>query len=300
MKIATFGAKHWGSQLPRIEQGFVALGHEIVETIDSADVIYANNSPYDQILRDKSAGLLRGKKLIFCCLDVPFHIRDFDYITLESQLRQADAVCSISKYVRWQLQATFDLDSTIIYQPIKPVSYDPTLRRNWPYRFLSAGRRSDPNKRSKIWVDALQLLGYSHSQVALVGNEPGWGDWLGVATDQELNMAYNSVDFVLATGLVEGMCLPVLEAMACGAIPVACRDLTTRNEFLPSDLFPEYDEVDPDPVSIAKFIARYVQDEKATREMKERLRGHFVANWQDKLSGISVARRILEVYERIN
>lgn len=299
MKIATNGARHWGSQIPRIEDGFRALGHEITLYWHEADLVYSQND-HAQVVADKLAGRLkRGAKVVLTCLDVPTHIPGFDVKSLATQLAAADAVCTISAFGQWQVKTLLDLDSTVVYQPIKGVKRDPAARQQPFYRFAHCGRRVDENKRASLGVAALQLLGYTAQDLCLVGNEPGWGDYLGVLSDQNLNVVYNSVDLVLCTSALEGLSLVPLEAMACGAVPVVCRDMTTRTELLPPDLFPEYDTVLPHPESLARFIASLVNDDSGTRlaNLRQRLHDHYRTTWQERTSPAGVATRILQTYE---
>jgi hypothetical protein len=60
--------------------------------------------------------------------------------------------------------------------------------------------------------------------------------------------------------------------------------------------FPEYDLVNPDPVSIAKFIARLEQKNGVKEEFIGRLRAHYDVNLSWKFDKVNVAKRILEVY----
>lgn len=302
MKVFTNGARHWGGQIDRIDTGFRSIGHEVTPYISEADLIYSNNS-HAQIIADKAAGRLKaGAKVILTCLDVPTHLGDAcDAKGITAELAQADAVCTISRFGQWQVKELLGLNSSVIYNPIKPVSRRPELARKPFYRFAHIGRRSDENKRATLGVQALQLLGYSEKDLALVGNEGGWGDYLGVLSDENLNIVYNSVDFVMCCSLVEGLCLPVLEAMAAGAVPVVCNDMTTREELLPPDLFPEYELVQPIPSLIARFIATYTNDEGGVRlaALKERLYRHYLNAWADRVSPTGVAKAILDVYAEL-
>jgi glycosyltransferase involved in cell wall biosynthesis len=133
-----------------------------------------------------------------------------------------------------------------------------------------------------------------------VGNEQGWGDYCGVLNDENLNRVYNSVDFVLTLGAIEGLSLPTVEAMACGVIPVVHNRMTTRRELLPPEIFPEYNSVDMEPASVARFISRFTNDPAAMTEMKNRLRAHYQTNWAHKLTGRAVAERILEAAKNIS
>ncbi len=301
MKICTRGSSaFFAGQIDRIEAGFVALGHEITDHYHEADLIYINNPPFTQVIRDKLAGNVRGK-LIFTVLDIPEHLFPrFDIAALKTELEHADAVCVISKYVQSQVKQYLRMDSHAIYQPIKPVTYNPQPRDPSRSLFVHVGRRSDSNKRFHLGVAALQLLGVHYQQLALVGNEPaGWGDYLGVLKDEHLNDVYNHVDFALTLGRIEGISLPTVEAMAAGVIPVVCNDMTTRKELLPPDLFPEYNDVESNPQSVARFIADFMNDRQKMDDMKMRLRAHFEDEWERKMSPVGVASRILDVYQSI-
>jgi hypothetical protein len=298
MKIYTDGAKHWGGQLPRIEEGFKELRHNITPYISEADLVYSNNPWWDQIIKDKNEGKIKGK-IILNVLDVPVHLQDYDVKKLQAQLHCADAITSISAWTSNSVERYCGLPSKIIYNPIKPVGYKPEIREKPFFKFAHVGRRYDQNKRASVGFFAVQILGFTSNDVCLIGNESGWGNYMGVINDNDLNTVYNSVDFVLATGKIEGIGLPAIEAMACGAIPVLCNDLTTLEEFFPKNIFPEYHEVEPNPPSVARFIARYINNSEAMQEMKLRLLNHYNKNWMSKFSGYSVARSIIDTYDSI-
>lgn len=302
MKVCTHGSRFYGGQVDRIDAGFTELGHELTPHNHEADLIFSNDpAAFDQILIDACSGAAIDAKVIFNVQDLPLHIPSFDYAKLKSQLVKADAVTTISEYVQWQVKEYLGLDSHVIYQPMKPVTRDPSVAQvGSPARFLHVGRRYDPNKRARLGVGALQLLGHHQHDLFLVGNETGWGDYVGVLDDWGLNSVYNSVDFVLCTSKIEGLCLPVLESMAAGAIPVVCNDMTTRRELLPPDLFPEYNSVEADFISIAYFIARFANNPAVMAKMKERLHAHYRKEWAHKLTGRAVAERIVEVARGIS
>lgn len=296
MKIYCEGSRFFGGQIERIESGFVQFGHELTTRISEADLLYCNNPWFEQLIKDKTEGRLKGK-LIFNVLDIPEHIiGQFDTVKLQLQLMAADKVTSISQWTRGRVENHCAVQSSVIWNPIKPIIRKPRNSGLWP--FISVGRRSDFNKRSQIWTSALQMLGIDHKDVALIGNEPWiWGEYLGVQSDLALNELYNGADFVLATGKIEGLNLPVIEGMAAGIIPVICNDLTTREELLPASIFPEYNNVTPDSMGVAAFVARFLKDQAAMEDMKNRLHQHYLDNWQEKTSPKGVARRILNEYD---
>src|SRR3954471_964127 len=97
MRIKTFGAKHFTGQLPRIEEGFKKLGHEIVE--EKPDLVYANNPWFDEAKAEK------GGIKVFNVLDVPHHIPDYDIDRLRGQLYFADKVTTISETTQKAVEA---------------------------------------------------------------------------------------------------------------------------------------------------------------------------------------------------
>lgn len=298
MKVICYGSRFYGGQVDRIEKGFVELGHEIVNEISHADLVYSNDpGGYKEVLSLKYADKVKGK-IVFNVLDIPEHnLPNFDLEGLELMLNHAHEVTCISKFVQDQLIRHLGQKSTVIYNPIKPVTYQPELtEKGRLLRFASVGRRFDPNKRFGLGVAALELLGIDYNRLALVGNDyVAWGHYFGVLNDESLNTMYNNVDFVLALGRVEGLNLPVLEAMSAGCIPVVINDMTTRNELLPSKEFPEYDEVLPNPISVSKFISKYLQNNDAMNGMKTRLRNFFInEGWVDKVSNKGVAQAIID------
>lgn len=299
MKIFSTGATFFGGQIDRINQGFISLGHEITPYIDDADLVYSNNFWNDQIIKDKIAGHIRGK-IIFNCLDIAPHLLDFPLDRFKGQAKYADAITTISTFVQNDLKARAGVESTVIYNPIKPITRlaEKPQRR---YRAMFVGRVNDPAKNTIVAAQALYLLGFSPNEVITVGDQPPFfgGDYWGIAMDEQLNQLYNEVDFVMFTSKSEGLGLPMTEAMAAGAIPVVLRELGTHEEFLPLSIFPEYGVVENDPRSVALFIARFLQNDERMREMKDRLYNHFEKNWREKLSGVGVAKAILQVYEKI-
>lgn len=302
LKVSCFGFRGVGSQVDRVEEGFRAEGCQLVDDpFVDADLIYANDSgAYAKLTEAKQRGGLRGK-LILNCLDLAPHIPSFPLAQIKEQLSHADAVTTISTFVQQDLAARAGVSATVIYNPIRPVSRNETLR--WNARpnpiAMFVGRVNDPAKRTGIGAAALSILGFGWDDMVTVGREqPHYGGaYVGEVTDAELNGIYNRSHFVMFPSFSEGLGLPMCEAMACGAIPVICNDLCTREEFFPRSVFPEYDEVEPNAPSIARFMNRFMQDNDAKEEFKARLWNHYKANWEVRLSPRGVAQAILGVYQ---
>lgn len=299
MKIFTEGCRQVYCQLPRIEQGFRELGHDITPHIGEADLIYFNNPPFSQVVEDKRNGSLRGK-IVLNVLDIPIrHIPDYDYGKLSHDLSHADAITSISKGTQADVLYYCGLHSKIIYQPINVINNTGT--KKYPaFKMLFVGRVNDSQKRTKIGYHAAQIVGFSAEQFLTVGTEvPGYGSYCGVINGPDLDDIYNSVDFVWCGSLWEGLGLPIFECLAAGKIPIICKDFNLREEFFPAALFPEYLEVEPTPESVAKFIIGFMQDNDKYSLLANRLHEHYNNSLKDKFSYLGVAKAILEVYDGI-
>jgi len=293
MKIFTSGARCVGSQIERIEEGFLQLGHEITTDITSAGLVYANNAWYDEIIEAKKAGKIKGK-IVFTVLDLAPHVPDFPVQKLKEQLVYADHICTISKFVQQDLKNRAGFDSTVIYQPIKKVYRTGVKKHN--FKAMLVGRVNDPAKKAVESVQALIAAGLNGGDVITVGREQPFygGAWANSVNDEVLNEIYNSVDFVMCMSTSEGMGLPALEAMSVGAVPVLPRDLTTHEEFFPTQVFPEYEFV-KDAETAKDFMLTLMRDKERMCEMKTRLVNHFERFWRENLNGDGVAKKILEV-----
>lgn len=296
------------SQSDRIKQGLNSLpGVQVTDYISDADLVYSNDAGhFSSILEDKAKGRLKpGARLVFNVLDIPLHLLppsgDYAFekvFALAEQLKQADAVTAISQYVQSQIQQYLGLPSTVIYNPIKDVS--PSIRlsgaRPYPFRALMVGRCLDSNKRIRsLGIPSLIAAGFDESEVAVVGGEyPGWGVNLGIVRDDVLNDLYNSVDYVMYPSMLEGMGLPPLEGMICGAVPIVCSDLTTISEFP----YPRFWWCYPSPQAIAYHLR--IRGENP--QVLEADRQHCLTlseGLAEDLGKVAVARRIIEVYKRL-
>jgi glycosyltransferase involved in cell wall biosynthesis len=298
IKVFTDGSRGVSCQLDRIDEGLLANNCQFVNDFTKADLIYSNNynENWQLYIDAKRKGSFAGC-LIFNVLDIPSwnFPHSFDLKDLYDKLIQADYVTTISQYVYWQLIRYYKLSSHVIYNPIQDVTNELRLKgeKPYPHKAMLIGRLRDPSKRVSLAINALMLAGYKQEEVAVVGSENiGWGSYLGVLSGEELHKLYNSVDYVCMPSLGEGLGLPGVEALASGAIPVVCSDLTTFREFYSPFLgnYPNYHD-------IAFFIGRgrqYYIDNfgKEIDSMRE--------NVLTRLTKDKVAQKIIYLYSQSN
>lgn len=284
MKVYVGGAEGYTNQVDRIRQGLIDLGCTITYCDSDADLIYVNNPPFSPLFKDTKA------IKIFNVLDIPEHLFPFFNVEdLKNQLSQADAITSISEFTAYQVKTHLGLDSTVIYNPIKPVYTINDFDRSGN-RFLYVGRANDNNKRFYLIKEVLRLLKIEESMLKVCGSEnPRFGDYQAVVTDAELNLRYNESDFIFLPSKIEGIGLPAIEGAICGAVPICCSDNLTAKEFFPYIDFPN-----PDPES----IANYISEEIKTGNIRRKLLKH-TDELLEMFSQRNVAKRILDVYFNI-
>lgn len=232
----TFGARGYTCQIDRIDQGLKELG---CTESNTPDFIYVNDSGYYDEATQYRNSYSPKSKLILNVLDLPlWNLPNINFDRIYTQLLRADIITCISEYVKNQLISNFDLDSTVIYNPTKNInnfSRKLNIKKYSKYKYLMVGRLRDKSKRAGLAVEAINNIEKGDfSKLAVVGSEDvGYGDYLGVIPDEELESLYNSVDYVFMTSNAEGLGLPALEGTLGGAIPIVCTDLTTYREFFP-------------------------------------------------------------------
>ena len=301
MKIYTAdSARCEWCQIQQIENGFIQLGHEITKNIYDADLIYQNNPWFDSIIKSKQSGNIKGK-IIFNILDLATNVgpNAFDINRAKNQFQFADAITCISDTVKIDCENRLGISPSVIYNPIQPISK--TGVKKYRYQFLLVGRVADPNKRISLAIQALNDFGIDQKYVAVTGSEMiGYGDYAGVTSISDLNDLYNSVEYVMVPTRHAYLGLPIIEAIACGKIPVICNDLDILNEFFPADIFPEYHSISPTPDGLVKFIYSLESNQENKSIFKNKLWFHYKSFLEEKFSSKDVARRILDIYKNIS
>ena len=286
IKISIFGADGYTCQMPRIKEAMKNLGHILSE--NSPELIYSNDpTGYEKAMLLKKK--FPNSFLIFNFLDVPWHMPNVDKQTkllVEHFLAKSDAVTAISYKVKQDLAKFLDKKIEVIYNPIKDVFYDESIKKN--NTFLYVGRANDPIKRISLLKTALSKTTNGTIDIKICGSEdPGFGTYLNVVSDQELNKLYNSSKYLLLPSKAEGIGLTMIEAMICGSLPIACSDNKTAEEFLPKDFICE-----PNAQSISDKI------EELNKEyyIKRKLALEFGKKYKIQFDKINIAKKILSVF----
>lgn len=307
-KILSLGAAAYINQIDRIREGLRSLGVDLAVDFETIDYIYCNDpSDYAHALDIKNEH--KNIKLIFNVLDVPPHLvdnnkyntsrypvleygqkRNFNIENLRVQLSQADAITCICKDVQQQLLEWCGVKSTVIYNPIKDVSFlgldsSQKIINGKRYKHLFVGRACDPNKRFTLCYETMKLLGDSSETLAVVGTEnPGWGDYYGVVSDEQLNYLYNSVDYLWLPSAFKSIGLPALEAVVTKTIPIVCNDDPAGDEFFnPIELLPE-----------SKIIAAAIKDDSWNRYAKDFVDKNSLI-FYNRFNKYQIARNILSL-----
>jgi|TARA_B110000438_G_C15712409_1_gene605943 glycosyltransferase involved in cell wall biosynthesis len=286
IKISIFGADGNTCQVPRIKEGMKQLKHILSE--DSPDLIYSNDpSGYEKAM------LLKKKFpescLILNFLDVPWHmpnIRQQTSALVKYFLDKADAVTTISYRVKKDLIGFFNKKIEVIYNPVKDVFYDQNIKKN--NTFLYVGRANDKVKRINLVKESLQKIEGSTKNIKICGTEnPGFGNYLGVVNDNELNKLYNSSKYLYLTSKSEGLGLTMIEAMICGSVPIVCEDNETAKEFLPKDFICQ-----PDPQSIINKIRELDKE----YDEKRKLALLYGQKYKIQFDKVNIAKNILNIF----
>ena len=278
-KVKVYGAKEYWTQVPRLIQGFI--GNDcLISTNDDYDFVYSNNFNYEDIDSEHGDSAISNSGFkIFNVLDIPEHLEEHPVEKMREQLKEAHIVTCISEPVKEQLKRILNIDAYIIWNPIKDVFYDSSQERK--INCLYVGRATDPIKRAS-------LLSKIKDQCYSVGPTHGVGNYLGLVNDVSLNQIYNSSKIVALPSRFEGLGLPSLEAMVCGAIPLVCHDNPN------SSLCPDFCICDPTEDSVEK---KYKELLNNFEEYQKIILKDFSSQVAFKFSKFSVAKNIINLYD---
>jgi glycosyltransferase involved in cell wall biosynthesis len=287
--LKTFKCFGWGGytgQIARIKKGFAELG--LTESDIEPDFIYSNDvGSHPEAIKLKNK--YPNSKLVLNVLDIPEFLLPHHYnLDHTSQLlAHADVVTSISLHVQEQLVRFFGVVSTVIYQPLMG---DGMVASDKNVRFIHVGRRQDKNKAYHLVQELFTGDGLNPSDLVEIGPEQGYiGNYIGVISEEELSEYYSSADFCFMPSQHEGLLLPCLESMRAGCLPVIAHNLTTREELLPREHFPEYSYTETTRESLLNFV-RTVD----IQHLSDKLIDYFEEFHKNKFTPSGVAGKILE------
>ena len=286
LKIALFGFDSYTSQIPRYREAFIQLGHTL--NLNNPDIIYANDpTGFKNALELKN--IFPKSFLILHVLDIPWHHSGVNswIEQVTKMLKKADVVAANSEKVKKDLSQFISSEKIIVtFDVAKDVYLDDKIKKN--NMFLYVGRANDPIKRIKLVRDSISKIEKALETIKICGTEnPGFGNYLGVVPDTELNKYYNSSKFVLLPSKAEGIGLSMIEGMICGAIPITCLDNLTAKEFSPHNFICE-----PNPNSIVKKIEELDNNYEKNREIAL----DFGKKYKIQFNKKSIAQNIIKIY----
>ena len=286
IKVSILGADGYTCQIQRIKEGMELLGHTLSE--DSPDLIYSNDPKgYGKALKLKEK--YPNAYLIFNFLDIPWHIENIQKQTellVKNFFLKADAISVISFKVKKDLAKFYNKKIHVIYNPAKDVYFDEKIKKN--NMFLYVGRANDPIKRIDLARESVSEIPDGLKSIKICGSEdPGFGDYVGIVPDKDLNKLYNSSKFVLLPSKAEGIGLPMIEGMICGSIPITCSDNLTAKEFSPLEFI-----CDPNAKAIASKILEL--DKKYTD--KRNLALEYGKKYKEQFYKKNIAKNIIDIF----
>ena len=261
MKSIFLGYKGPSGQVVRIEEGWLNIGGSICKLDETPDLVFANDQNYyDEAISIKNK--FPQTKLILNILDLPKkYYPNLNLNKIKEQLNHADIITTISQFSKNQIKEFLNLDASIIFNPIKDVSFKNYDR---DIDFLYIGRLWEENKRFSLALEALSLLQIKKHQFFIAGpDNPGHGlNYLGTVDDFTLDMLYNRAKFLICPTEYGVLGLPPIEAAICGCIPILCKDNEAVKEFnLEKFAF------DPDPRKIAERIVELNNSQEAKESL---------------------------------
>ena len=286
LRIALFGFDSYVSQIPRYREAFIELGHEL--SFDNPNIIYANDSTgYTDAIKLKNT--FQDALLILHFLDIPWHMPNIQKQTeslVNNYFLKADVITTISFKVKKDISKLYNKKIHVIYNPIKDVYFDENIKKN--NIFFYVGRASDPVKRFNLVRESLLKIKDGVKNTKICGSQnPNFGDYLGIIKDQELNKLYNASKYVLLPSSAEGIGLPMIEGMICGAIPITCSDNLTAREFSPPDFICE-----PYPQSIVNKIEELNKEYEAKRKIALEFGKKYKIQFDKK----NIAKNIINIF----
>ena len=195
-------------------------------------------------------------------------------------------VLEINNYGILTQKKFYNKEIHVIYNPTKDVFFNSEIKKT--NKFLYVGRANDPIKRIKLLSDMSIKNPLIFKDLKICGTEnPGFGKYLGVVSDEKLNEYYNSSKFLLLPSRAEGLGLTMIEGLICGCIPITCSDNLTAKEFSPIEFICE-----PSPNVMIKKIEEL--NEKYTEQRTKALK--IGKKYKIQFDKITIAKNIINIF----
>ena len=168
--------------------------------------------------------------------------RDFSmrlqWVLTPGALKKADGIIAISEFTKKEIVRLLGIDESkiyVVYLAADESRYRPMDRKKCKERLgLDASEKhilvlasNNPNKRMDLVQKVISDIRKRRKDIKLI--KAGYAEQLsgegiinvGLISEDDMPVLYNSADVFLNTSEYEGFCLPVLEAMSCGVPVVA-------------------------------------------------------------------------------
>ena len=222
-------------------------------------------------------------------MDIPWHLPNIKKQTkllVDHYLNKADFITTISYKVKKDLKIFCNKKIKVIYNPVKDVYYDKKIKKN--NTFFYVGRAGDPVKRFGLVQESILKIKNGEKNLKVCGlNNPKFGNYLGIIDDKKLNKIYNSSKYILLPSMAEGLGLPMIEGMICGAIPITCSDNLTAKEFSPTNFISEPN---------AKSIVNKIEELEKNYEKNQKLALKYGDKYKVQFNKINIAKNILQIF----
>lgn len=236
----------------------------------------------------------------------PFYYRFFPFLSYQKVLSKLDGLICISNFSSTQLIAlgVRTNKSKVIWGGVDHELFKPTLSEALPYDYVLSIGSEEPRKNMENLLRAFLILLDDYPSLKLVKagkanpknrqttlkyvddlNLAGKVIFLDYVEEKELPALYSGARLLLFPSLLEGLGMPILEAMASGC-PVVTSNRSPMAELVDSDQL----TADPEsPIGISKVCKQILSDESLRNTMIQKgLVRSSQFNWDD------TARRIIE------
>jgi glycosyltransferase involved in cell wall biosynthesis len=287
MRIKVFGWEHPVlSQVARIREGFISLGHELVD--NNPDLLYSNNDRFCDVI-DFYQKQENEPFLILNILDLQTDNPAYPLEEIKFHLSLANQITCISETTKKQIKKHLGFDNVkVIYNPAKPTySLGEANQKTFP--FLYVGRANSRNKRFHLIKETLELACWPYNYLRVCGTEnPIYCQYEGIVDDNTLNNLYNAAGIVLLTSVTEGIGLSAIESLQTFTPVIGCSDCEAMVEFLPECMI-----CAPNPLQIRNKIFEIKENYDYYRQVAFE-KGII---YKEQFSAESVCKRIIDLFE---